>query len=251
MDMWRVKPGQLEPSERNDAASCLTVGEGKLYAITGFSLFIDSYDVAVFNLMLLILRISYFKGGSISWGLRGQVLKAGIHIGTVFGQLISGYLGDAFGRQFLFVKIAILHVMAVIPLICAPNRWGVGVTYWIFAWRVILGIAVGADFPIVSAIIAERARLRRRGAVLSLAYSLQGVGGLFAAAMTAIVAAAYHRNSRALNDPRNLANPAVALSISGAWRILQGLVIVPALGLLYVRLALPESTMFPSSEAAR
>jgi MFS transporter, PHS family, inorganic phosphate transporter len=120
----------------------------------------------------------------------------------------------------------------------------VGVTYWIFAWRVVLGVAVGADFPIAAAIIAERARLKRRGAVLSLSYALHGVGGLLAAAITAIVVACYHGKSAALNSPHNLANPTVALSISGAWRILQGLVIPLALGLLFVRLALPESTMF-------
>jgi MFS transporter, PHS family, inorganic phosphate transporter len=86
--------------------------------------------------------------------------------------------------------------------------------------------------------------VRRRGLLPNLVYALQGVGGLFSTVTTAIVIAAYHNQARAINDVRNLSTPCIARSVSGAWRILQGRSLVPAFGLLYFCLAVPESTRF-------
>ncbi|KAF9919999.1 hypothetical protein BGZ65_011630, partial [Modicella reniformis] len=63
---------------------------------TGF--FTDAYDVFIINLIVPMLGYVYFKesGGHIPPGTEGA-LKGMASFGTLVGQLVFGYLGDAYG----------------------------------------------------------------------------------------------------------------------------------------------------------
>jgi hypothetical protein len=47
MDMWRARPNQVEFLEKGKEAKYLTIGEGKLYGITGVSFLLDSYELII------------------------------------------------------------------------------------------------------------------------------------------------------------------------------------------------------------
>lgn len=107
--------------------------------------------------------------------LRGLVNSAA-NIGNIFGQLSFGYLGDIYGRKFVYGNELIIGVVGTVLLISLPN--GISTAKmkmaWVICWRIILGIGIGGDYPISAAIVAERSNLKRRGQLLGWIFSNQG-----------------------------------------------------------------------------
>ena len=107
--------------------------------------------------------------------LRGLV-NAAANIGNIVGQLSFGYLGDVYGRRFVYGNELIIGVFGIILLISLPNSIPTATlkSAWIFCWRFVLGIGIGGDYPISAAIVAERSHLKRRGQLLGWIFSNQG-----------------------------------------------------------------------------
>lgn len=215
----------------------LTWGEIKLLALAGAGFFMDSYDLFIINMVYPILLLAYYPLGTsnIEWGLSGGVLKASASMGNVVGQLLFGFLGDFWGRSVLYGKELMLAMLAIILMISAPDTLrGQGVTIWIAAFRFLMGIGIGGDYPLSATVVADRSSTKTRGLLLSLIFSNQGWGALAAALSALAVIASY--SSSILSD--NLSE------LSGAWRILLGLPLAPGFVVLYFRLTLIESARF-------
>ena len=107
--------------------------------------------------------------------LRGTV-NAAANIGNIIGQLSFGYLGDVFGRRFVYGNELIIGMVGLILTISLPNSipTATGKMLWLFWWRLVLGIGIGGDYPMSAAIMAERAHLKRRGQLLGWIFSNQG-----------------------------------------------------------------------------
>ena len=234
----------------------LTWGEIKLLTLAGAGFMMDAYDLFIINMIYPILLRVYYPADQtqLDWGLSGGVLKASANIGNVVGQLAFGFFGDFWGRSVLYGKELILVIVAVIlvsspsqsshlaytdppllQMISAPDHLGgFGVTVWMCVFRVIMGIGIGGDYPLSACIVADRASLKNRGLLLAFIFSNQGWGTLTGAIISIIVITAY-RGPVERGDLHML---------TGAWRIMQGVVIAPALVVLYFRLTLVESTRF-------
>lgn len=107
--------------------------------------------------------------------LKGAV-NAAANIGNVIGQLAFGFMGDAFGRKFVYGKELIVAMVGIIMVISLPNHSfdSVGKMWWLFGFRVLLGIGIGGDYPMSAAIVAERSTVRNRGKMLAWIFSNQG-----------------------------------------------------------------------------
>ncbi|CAD6890796.1 unnamed protein product [Tilletia laevis] len=224
----------------------LSLGEVKLLSIAGVGYLLDAYDLFVINLISLIVPYVYgdlIRGGpqrdALNWGLNGGVFKASANIGNVLGQILFGFLGDKLGRTGVYGKELILVIVAVILAISAPDYLGRGVTYWITAFRILMGVGIGGDYPMSATIVADRASIKKRGILLALIFSNQGWGNLAAAIAGIAVIGAYKGPIQA-GDLHKL---------SGAWRILQGIVLVPSFGVLYFRLTMVEASRFKQARA--
>lgn len=215
--------------------------EVKLLIIAGAGFFMDAYDLFIINMMYAVILQAYFAGAkNIDWGLSGGVLKATANIGNVIGQVLFGFCGDFFGRSAVYGKELIITIVGVIMIISAPDYLGGdGVTYWILAFRIVMGIGIGGDYPMSAAVVSDRSNLKNRGKLLAVIFSNQGWGNLAGAVVAVVVIAAY-RGSIEAGDVHKL---------SGAWRIMQGLSLVPAFAVLYFRLTLVESTRFTQARA--
>ena len=171
----------------------------------------------------------------ITWGLSGGVLKASANIGNVIGQVMFGFLGDTFGRSAVYGKELIIIIVAIILIISAPDYLGPdGVTKWIFGWRLLMGIGIGGDYPMSASVVSDRANMKKRGVMLSLIFSNQGWGNFIGAIVAIVVIAAY-------KGPIEAGQYGY---LSGAWRIMQGVALVPCFAVLYFRLTLVEATRF-------
>ncbi len=132
-------------------------------------LFFDYYDLYLFVYLerVLAARFSLGAGGS-SWlqftGLAGVGL----------GALVFGFLADRFGRGRAMLATFAVYVLGIAGISCA---WD---TASLFAFRLIASLALGAEWGISHAYLAERVdrgRLYRFSALLQFSI----LGGLLAA----------------------------------------------------------------------
>ena len=169
---------------------------------------LDGYDLGVLSVVLPLLSIEL--GVSPIWA---GLIGASSLIGIFFGAPIVGYLTDRFGRKLLFlIDIAAFVVLNILQ--------GVVTEPWqLFVVRLLIGVAIGAEYAIGAAMLAEFAPSHGRGRRLSKLLVYWYFGYL------ASVVAAY-----ALVD---------LVGLSWRWVLVTGA--LPALVVLVLRWGLPES----------
>ncbi|KAL2049050.1 hypothetical protein ABVK25_010721 [Lepraria finkii] len=223
----------------------MTKGDLKLYAICGVGFFLDSYDLFIINLVTPIWTYEYWgglqgkKSPTYPLLLRGAV-NAAANIGNIVGQLSFGFLGDAFGRKFVYGKEMIIMIIGVILVISLPNhlKGPTRMKFWyLFGMRILMGIGIGGDYPMSAAIVAERSSLRNRGRMLGWIFSNQGWGTLAGSIVTLILLGCFSKSLKAGHYNQ----------LDAVWRLQIGLALVPAFATLYFRLTMPESKKFQQS----
>ncbi|KAF3941784.1 hypothetical protein ABW19_dt0204823 [Dactylella cylindrospora] len=222
--------------------SFLTRNELKLLLIAGVGFFLDSYDLFIINLVTPVWIDEYWGGSSSAYPffLRGCVNGAA-NMGNVIGQVTFGFLGDAFGRRFVYGKELIICIIGMVLVISLPNSIPTpnAKMVWILCFRVLMGIGIGGDYPMSASITSERTHLRRRGMLLGFIFSNQGWGTLAGSIVTVIVLACFQK---ALNVDGHEGQ------LDAVWRIQMGVAIVPALLTLWPRLTMPEGKQFLQSQ---
>ncbi|KAF3120381.1 Inorganic phosphate transporter pho84 [Orbilia oligospora] len=220
----------------------LTRGELKLLLIAGVGFFLDSYDLFIINLVTPVWIDEYWGGNASSYPffLRGCVNGAA-NFGNVIGQLSFGFLGDAFGRRFVYGKELIICIIGMIMVISLPNSIPTPhkKMVWILCWRIFMGVGIGGDYPMSASITSERTHLRRRGILLGFIFSNQGWGTLAGSIVTIVVLAAFQK---ALNVDGHEGQ------LDAVWRIQMGVAIIPAIATLWPRLTMPEGKQFLQSQ---
>jgi len=180
----------LEEYEAANPGKAFTWADFKLYAICGVGFMLDSYDLFIVNLASPLWAYEFFHTGNLAtttkvppptipFLVRGAV-NAAANIGNVIGQLSFGFMGDVFGRKFVYGKELIIAIVGIIMIISLPVnnsaglRKGIDKMWWLFGFRVLLGIGIGGDYPMSAAIVAERSTLGNRGRMLGWIFSNQG-----------------------------------------------------------------------------
>jgi MFS transporter, putative metabolite transport protein len=169
---------------------------------------LDGFDLGVLSVVLVPL--SRELGISPVWA---GLIGASSLIGIFFGAPIGGFLTDRFGRRQLFLIDICLFVILGVLQAFVTEGWQ------LFAVRLLLGIAIGAEYSIGSSMLSEFVPAHGRGRRVS--YMLVfWYGGYLAS-----VVAAY-----GLLD-----------GLGWSWRITLATSAVPALIVLGLRIGLPES----------
>lgn len=222
----------------------LTKTELKLLGISGVGFFLDAYDLFIINQVTVMLQFLLYDGNALPAGLHG-VVNAGANIGSVIGQFLFGYLADAFGRKAVYGKELMIIIFATILTISAPTgpllRAGKpdDVLIWFIVWRIVLGVGVGADYPMSASVSSDRVSVRKRGTMLAYVFANQGWGSFVGSLATMITLAAYKH----VMDGEGKVS-----KVDGVWRIVVGISLIPAFGTLYQRLTLPESKSYERSK---
>jgi putative MFS transporter len=135
--------------------------------------FCDGYILGI--IAIALGPLSRDIGLTPGWqGLTAAASLAGMFLG---GSLF-GYLTDRMGRRMMYTLDLLVFVFASAAQFWVNDHWS------LFALRFVLGIAIGADYPIASALMAEFAPKRMRGRLLSamigawwLGYSISFIAG--------------------------------------------------------------------------
>lgn len=176
-----------------------------LYANAG--LFCDGYILSSIGLAIPSLTLRFHLDPLTTGWIGASTL-----LGILAGAVIFGPLTDRFGRRI--IMMADLAVFALVSLLQA----GVTDSLQLVILRFIIGVAIGADYPIAAALLSEFVPARGRGAALN---SMQVTWFLGACSAYAV--------------------GNVLISQPDSWRWLLASAAVPALIGLAMRSSAPES----------
>ncbi|WP_406205641.1 MFS transporter [Streptomyces decoyicus] len=181
----------------------------KMFVLTAGGQFLDGYLLSIVG--VVVLGISEDLGMSAS---AAGLIGASALIGLFLGGLVFGRLTDRIGRQLLFT----LHFI----VIAAASIGSMFVTdpVQLIALRFVIGIALGADYAIGSALLSEWLPTAQRGRVMGMLIMMWFVG-----ATTAYL----------------VGYGLINLAGSGAWRWALGSAAIPAVAFIIARIGTPES----------
>lgn len=149
--------------------------QSRVALLSGAGMFLDGFDVSVIAVALPGLKAAWNIQGAL---IEGIVASSAI-IGMFFGMLFGGKLADALGRRKTYIIDLSGFVIFALLAALTQNVWQ------LIATRFLLGLFIGADYPISSAITAEFTAPKKRGRFI-IFMSLLWQAGAFAAYITGI-----------------------------------------------------------------
>ncbi|MFZ4432173.1 MAG: MFS transporter [Microthrixaceae bacterium] len=144
----------------------------------------------------------------------GLISSAAV-VGAIFGAFGLGRLTDRIGRKLAFrLDLGLFVVFALL----SGLAWSIPV---LIAFRFILGVGVGADYPISASYVSEIAPARLRVRLLVGAFAFQAVGQVLGALVGLLIL--------------------VTTQSESSWRWMLAFGAVPALLIVILRRGVPES----------
>ncbi|WP_219415597.1 MFS transporter [Pseudonocardia nigra] len=169
--------------------------------------FLDGYILSIIGVAMIQLTPELGLSAN-EQGLAG----AAALIGIFFGAFLGGWLTDKFGRHLLFT----IDLIALVA--CSVAQAFVTDVWWLIVLRLLIGIAVGADYPIATSLLAEFTPRQWRGKLLGAYVCMWFVGA----------AAAYVVGQ-------------FLLEVDGGWRWMLASAALPGLIIVLLRMGTPES----------
>lgn len=100
--------------------------------------------------------------GVVYWG--GDVpsqIQLAMNVSTLLasmvGQVLFGVLADVYGRRKIYGLELIVTIVASLGFaLSSPGVFrSMSMVAWLIFWRIVMGIGIGADYPLSSVITAE------------------------------------------------------------------------------------------------
>jgi putative MFS transporter len=179
----------------------------RVTAATALGEGLDGYDLGIISVVLPAIAHELDLGVAMLGLIASSTL-----IGIFFGSPIFGYLTDRYGRRMLFtIDIISFVILGVLQLFVTAG-------WQLLVIRLLLGVAIGAEYAIGPAMLAELSPSHGRGERLGWLQTMWYVGFLGA------VVVAYGLNAAHVN-----------------WRWTLATSAIPAAVTLVLRYGLPES----------
>ncbi len=198
---------QPEAARANDV---VTPAMWRLLWVSVSGVFLDGYDISIIALALLQVKVQF---RALPWQI--GLVGSAILLGNFLGALVFGRLSDRLGRKTVFIADVIFFVVFALLSGISQNIWQ------LMVWRFLLGVGIGGDYALASPIIAEAMPASKRGRMLTLNWGLAWLSGEIVS-----FAVGY--------GILHIAGPA-------AWRWMLASGAIPALVVLLIRRAMPES----------
>jgi PHS family inorganic phosphate transporter-like MFS transporter len=182
--------------------------------VSGMGFFTDAYDLFVIGIASTLIKLQWdLSSGKLA------LLNATMLGAAFLGACMFGRIADLIGRKRVYWLVAAIMVVAAVGSALSPSYWV------LIAFRFLLGLGVGGDYPVSAVLMTEYANRNDRGRLVGLVFSTQALG--------------------------LVVGPLVALALLGAgtgsdvaWRTLLGLGAVPAAAVVYLRRRMPESPRY-------
>ncbi|CAD6261311.1 unnamed protein product [Miscanthus lutarioriparius] len=209
--------------------------------ISGMGFFTDAYDLFCISLVTDLLgRIYYHNTASDDPGSLPKRAAAAVKgialLGTMFGQLFFGVLGDNMGRKRIYSVTLVLMAVCSIASGLSFHHTPTTVVTTLCFFRFWLSFGIGGDYPLSATIMTEYANKKTRGAFMAAVFSMQGLGNLAAGVVVLTVSGSF------MNTPTYTAD--MVGTADYVWRIVLMFGAIPALLTFYWRMRMPETARY-------
>ena len=182
----------------------------RFWLLAALGVMLDGFDFFIIGVAHPLIKQDFGTSDAV----KGLVAAAAI-VGAIFGAGLLGPLADKIGRRRIFKLDLVLFAVFSVLCMVAWDVWS------LIAFRFVLGIAIGLDYPIAASYLAEVLPAKNRGQWLVGAFSLQAAGILLGATVGVVVIE--------------------ALPEIDSWRWMLGFGVIPALIIIWLRRKVPES----------
>lgn len=154
----------------------LTGYQNKIFVIIATAWLFDSIDLASLTFVLASITSEFGLSGGQA-GLLASASFAGMFVGAS----VAGMLADRFGRKVIFQTSMIIWGSASIMLALSWN--------WesLLAFRFILGLGMGAEFPIAQSLVSEFISSKKRGQYIGWLEGFWPIGFIVAGVLSLIL----------------------------------------------------------------
>ena len=181
----------------------------RLLITSGLGWMFDAMDVLLIGFLVAPIT----KEFALAPAQVGLVASAGF-VGMFLGAAISGRLADRYGRRLIFQATLVLFSVGAVLSALAPTF------ETLLAARVIAGLGLGGELPVVATLVSEFSPRAQRGRMIVLLESFWAYGTLAAGLIALFVLPQF------------------------GWRGAFIVAALPALYVAYLRSALPESPRY-------
>jgi MFS transporter, PHS family, inorganic phosphate transporter len=194
--------------------STVTAQHWKILFISGMGFFTDAYDLFIIGVVMSLLKETW-KVSSLAEGLVSSTAL----LASAIGAVLFGRVADMLGRKRIYGFEVLVLAAGAVASALAPNVW------WLIAFRFILGMGIGGDYPVSSTIMSEYAGKRSRGMMVTLVFAMQAAGLIFGPLLAVILLAS-------------------GLWHDLVWRLLLAFGAIPALAVFQMRRHLAETPRY-------
>lgn len=138
--------------------------------------FLDGYVLSIIGVAL----VGLMQDLSVSSAESGLIGAASL-VGIFFGAIIFGSLTDRLGREKMYALDLTVLVAACLASAFVTSAWQ------LIAVRFILGLAIGADYPIATSLLTEFTPTRKRGFMIGLSGVSWLLGAMAAFGVGAVI----------------------------------------------------------------
>ena len=181
----------------------------RLLITSGLGWMFDAMDVLLIGFLVAPIA----KEFTLAPAQIGLVASAGF-VGMFLGAAISGRLADRYGRRLIFQATLVLFSIGAVLSALAPTF------ELLLAARVVAGLGLGGELPVVATLVSEFSPRAQRGRMIVLLESFWAYGTLAAGLVALFVLPQF------------------------GWRGAFVVAALPALYVAYLRSALPESPRY-------
>jgi MFS family permease len=186
----------------------------KIMFISGMGFFTDAYDLFIIGVVMALLRPLWHVGK-----LEEGLVESTALLASAIGALLFGRVADMLGRKRIYAVEVLVLAAGAIACAFSPGIW------WLIAFRFILGIGIGGDYPKSATIMSEHAEKAHRGMLVTLVFAMQAAGLIVSPLLAAALLSTH-------------------LSHDIIWRILVSIGALPALAVYGARRHLRETPRF-------
>ncbi|POR36490.1 Putative acetate kinase [Tolypocladium paradoxum] len=217
----------------------------RIWGVAASGFLTDSYNLFSTNVILASVAFVYYPDGG-QWP--SLLINLFTLLGSVIGQLLFGFLADWYGRTRLYGIELVLVIVSTIGVATSSHGYGdltfLGLFIW---WRFVMGVGIGAEYPLSAVITSEWSSTQSRATMLSSVFLMQPVGQALAQLVGLFVLLGFD-NSKQLQTLRCGLDATYAdecrKAVDGIWRIVIGSGAVPALFAIIFRFFLFDCGLY-------